>query len=73
MPPPAAFGIKPPVVASGESESRKPVASSGWQSAGAAKLASRSKASNRETEAVPAGMNREDVDSPPAPPADEVG
>jgi thiol-disulfide isomerase/thioredoxin len=73
MPPPAAFGIKPPAVASSESESRKPVSSHGWQSAGSAKLASRPSPSRREAEAVPAEMNREDVDSPPAPPADEVG
>ncbi len=73
MPPPAAFGIKPPVVASGGTEARKPVSTHGWQSAGGAKLASRPSPSRRDAEAVPAEMNREDVDSPPAPAAEEMG
>ena len=39
---------------------------------GGAKLASRP-TTDRETEAVPAEMSRENVDAPPAPPAEEVG
>lgn len=78
IPPPGAFGIKPPVVASGDSQSRKPVGASGWQrpgsapSVGASQLASRRQVAE-EAEAIPAEMSRENADSPPSPPADEVG
>ena len=54
IPPPEAFGIKPPVVASGDSASRKPVAGSPWH--------------RPEAVAVPAGMSREDVGTPPPAP-----
>lgn len=75
IPPPGAFGIKPPVLASGDSASRKPASTHGWQRAGGpstgAKLASR-RDEAAEAEAVPAGMSRTNVDDAPAPPADEV-
>jgi thiol-disulfide isomerase/thioredoxin len=75
MPPPSMFGIKPPVVASGEVEARKPATSGAWRGAGVAKMTGRPSPARREaeTEAIPAEMSRENVDAPPAPAAEEVG
>ena len=75
IPPPGAFGIKPPVVASGDSSSRKPTAKGGWQrandAAGGTKMARRDE--QAAAEAVPAGMSRTNIEDAPAPPAEEVG
>ncbi len=75
IPPPGAFGIRPPVVASEDVQARKPASSGGWRGvAGAsapAKLASR-RDQAAEIEAVPARMSREDVDAPVAPPAEDL-
>ena len=69
IPPPGAFGIKPPVVA--DSSSRKP-ASGGWQRSGDTRLTSR-RDEPAEAEAIPARMSRTNVEDVPAPPAEEVG
>lgn len=77
IPPPAAFGIKPPVVASDDSQARKPAPAGAWHRPGDAppsRMVSRQaeEKADRSAGPVPVEMNRENLDAPPAPPAEAV-
>jgi hypothetical protein len=76
IPSPGDLGIKPPEVAADDPVARKPAAAGSWRGThagqGAAKLASGPATAGPRVDAVPAGINLEDVDAPPAPAADEA-